>query len=780
MRRILATIAALLFVSGAALAQPTPLAPVAKGSVVPRAFSDRAADTLNLKDFGAFLDGTPHPLSARYHSLAEAQRDYPFVTSLAQQSDSVAVQAALNACAKSPNGATIRAPAGTALFSEGVSSSSNECNIVAPSNGVQTSYSVGDTGGTFATRFLNYTGFAGTMVRFSPVENLLSSNQIGSGIQGVLLDCNRTVGCTGLVQKSGVFFTDHFSVNEPREYVATTNAPSAAGTSVLYFANTAAIPGLEIGAAVTDPNITRGTYVFAYTGTSVTLSSALPPAASFTAAITGTSMVVTAVASNKIHIGQVITGTNVTGGTTVIGRAYGTVDGVGTYTVSVSQTVVSEPMATVAGVASGESVGFAGEGARFDTAQTYGTNTLSWFDVDFQGINSGSNAPLIAVQGSTPATGNGNYGNPALGRFHRVMCYTQAADCLVMGNSDHIQFDWLQQYPINPPYQTGNCMTLAGGNVSGGASQGGPAYSNHFGYVSCQQPIVVQGTDTPWSYPSSNHRFDWLDYNNGTLPPQIGTGSSAYSASDQGFSLTFDGSLYGVVAQLPDNTLTRGSARGTRAVDLQTTRDIPGQIAFGTYSTLAGGYGNTAYGYGSAVTGGLYAQSFGTYSRAGGHEAYSFGYGWDCYGSNNGGNNYAAEACLAVLNKVSNASTGWRLTGDGNVATTGLGSSNNCLNIIDNSQFTMDIQLSAFDRSNTSLWYSWHEPHAVMRRVSGVGSTTYTASGTAAALGNMTVSAAPTVTADTTNGCLSLVFNPPASNTDYIGATATIRFTWTQ
>jgi len=63
--------------------------------------------------------------------------------------------------------------------------------------------------------------------------------------------------------------------------------------------------------------------------------------ASFTAAIATTTMTVTAVASGTILIGQTISGTGVTAGTTITAQLTGTTGGIGTYTVSASQTVSS-------------------------------------------------------------------------------------------------------------------------------------------------------------------------------------------------------------------------------------------------------------------------------------------------------------------------------------------------------------------------------------------------------------------------------------------------------
>ncbi|EDL5731316.1 hypothetical protein CWG78_01575 [Salmonella enterica subsp. enterica serovar Halle] len=65
---------------------------------------DKNKDVINVKDFGARGDGSDHPLSEVFPSLASAQAVYPFVASLSQTQDYAAIQAAINA-AKTINAA---------------------------------------------------------------------------------------------------------------------------------------------------------------------------------------------------------------------------------------------------------------------------------------------------------------------------------------------------------------------------------------------------------------------------------------------------------------------------------------------------------------------------------------------------------------------------------------------------------------------------------------------------------------------------------------------------
>jgi hypothetical protein len=75
-----------------------------------------------------------------------------------------------------------------------------------------------------------------------------------------------------------------------------------------------------------------------------------------------------------------------------------------------------------------------------------------------------------------------------------------------------------------------------------------------------------------------------------------------------------------LVATVADNTATGGNARGTNAVDWQTSRSAATMVANGNYSVIAGGSNNTASGLNSFTFGDNNVAS-GTYSIAGGRNA---------------------------------------------------------------------------------------------------------------------------------------------------------------
>lgn len=63
---------------------------------VERLLSDKLQDEVTVEDFGATGDGVERPLSSKFSTLAEAQAQYPFATSLTQSLDWAALQAAVN------------------------------------------------------------------------------------------------------------------------------------------------------------------------------------------------------------------------------------------------------------------------------------------------------------------------------------------------------------------------------------------------------------------------------------------------------------------------------------------------------------------------------------------------------------------------------------------------------------------------------------------------------------------------------------------------------------
>lgn len=97
----------------------------------------------------------------------------------------------------------------------------------------------------------------------------------------------------------------------------------------------------QAAGSVTDEAVTlRGTGRFKVAGRDISAPAVSGADASFTGAIAGTTLTVSAVASGSVAVGQEISGSGITVGTTITALGTGT-GGAGTYTVSESQTAAS-------------------------------------------------------------------------------------------------------------------------------------------------------------------------------------------------------------------------------------------------------------------------------------------------------------------------------------------------------------------------------------------------------------------------------------------------------
>lgn len=77
------------------------------------------------RDFGAIADGTLHPLSEQFATLAQAQAVYPHVTSLSQSIDWAALQGAIHAASQSSEVGVVYTPKGVYIQNETITMKSN-------------------------------------------------------------------------------------------------------------------------------------------------------------------------------------------------------------------------------------------------------------------------------------------------------------------------------------------------------------------------------------------------------------------------------------------------------------------------------------------------------------------------------------------------------------------------------------------------------------------------------------------------------------------------------
>jgi hypothetical protein len=218
----------------------------ATGGSAARALSARAADWLNPADYGAIMDGTSHPLSSVYNTLAAAQAVCPEATALSQETDWCAMQAIIDKVQAMPalvptysnisgaSGAKIRVPNHAMLYTGADALNANNISLtVAGDDGLSSgavvkatpwlnyglnnkmgvgSAVVSATGlGYSAADQLTLTGLGGTC-EISPVINVL------------------TVGSSGEILSTNIATPGSCSVPPPNPQAYTTLSPGFGAT----------------------------------------------------------------------------------------------------------------------------------------------------------------------------------------------------------------------------------------------------------------------------------------------------------------------------------------------------------------------------------------------------------------------------------------------------------------------------------------------------------------------------------------------------------------------
>jgi len=230
-----------------------------------------------------------------------------------------------------------------------------------------------------------------------------------------------------------------------------------------------------------------------------------------------------------------------------------------------------------------------------------------------------------------------------------------------------------------------------------------------------------------------------------------------------------------IMPVIPDGTAIGGNARGSGAVDLQTGRYLPTEVASGLQAVIGGGIGNAATGSGAIVAGGYYnsAAGFGT-AIPGGARATDRGSAGGMYYSSSGCQAFAIQGTCQrswhVLAAMPNTAAAVRLTSDSAApASTGI----NCVPIPNGSSYQTAVRATARNWG-TNENASWDAIQGMLVRKNGFPTAYLGGAGgaqsqtTAGAFGTLAVAA------DATNNCLALTYTPPAGNTDSIHIVATV------
>lgn len=148
------------------------------------AFGIVERDSYNVKAYGAIADGSTHPLSDFYASLAAAQVDYPHATALTNEMDWAAIQLAVNSAltqGANPGGRVI-VPTGIYLIDQEIALP-GQVQLIGNARGSTTIRASGMTfSGKIAMVSLGITGSA-TLAHGTRIENLvLDANNIAASV----------------------------------------------------------------------------------------------------------------------------------------------------------------------------------------------------------------------------------------------------------------------------------------------------------------------------------------------------------------------------------------------------------------------------------------------------------------------------------------------------------------------------------------------------------------------------------------------------------------------
>jgi hypothetical protein len=209
-----------------------------------------------------------------------------------------------------------------------------------------------------------------------------------------------------------------------------------------------------------------------------------------------------------------------------------------------------------------------------------------------------------------------------------------------------------------------------------------------------------------------------------------------------------------------------------------------GGVVGGAYSSNFGGLNNLSNGFGSMTRGqnntasavddvaeGSSNSSTGSYSRTEGFNSTDRArFGISCYATGDLAALGDAQTCFTVLHGTGASGSAIHLTSDGLVA-----SGINCVNIPNNTAYAITVTLMAFDHTTVTKNETWLNWGGLLTRGANAASTAVTMQTTPTPLTNGSLSgSAVSVTADTTNGCLTTTFTPPTANTDTWNAVARV------
>jgi hypothetical protein len=189
------------------------------------------------------------------------------------------------------------------------------------------------------------TGLSGVYVgRFAWVAaDRVTVNSTGAGVPAGFVHREQQALITGFLNEQTMLVPQGLPItlHQAGDFWAVNDGTSAATVGQKVYANPAS-GKITTGATATPP---QGASVTASVVGTIGATSTIA-VNSLTGSISGTTLTISAVGTGLLAPGEVITGTNVGAGTTIVSQLSGTAGGVGTYEVSESQTVGSTTITT--------------------------------------------------------------------------------------------------------------------------------------------------------------------------------------------------------------------------------------------------------------------------------------------------------------------------------------------------------------------------------------------------------------------------------------------------
>jgi len=704
------------------LQQASAVPVTATGSTTSRALTDRFADVVNVRDFGAVFDGNSHPLSAYYSTLAAAQAVYPHAVALTDEIDGVAIQAAINLCQSRvvnySYGGTVVLPCGNGLVNQPLAISKQNVSLISQGAEFTINSNIQRFMPSAPTR-LTWTGaarsagqFQANMLTVAPTDgNRLLS---GTNVRGILFYCNSVVGAAGPLIASVRQAVIEVATYEPAG-ISYPGASLTAGSQAITVSSTA---GLRLGESVVSASLPRGCYVAAITDATHFNASAQASA---------TSTETVTIGGEGIRF-DVVDGLNDSNDTQFLRVRF---------------------------------KGYALAGA----------------------VN--ATGPLVMIGGSgvVGSSGGTHWGNTSVNWFDDIQCIHNNGHCVVCNNSDHNFHGNLTGQNIgggagrvlicngsldahNGGARFHEFHHLGDGGIHAGTDTGGytvPAQGNRILTLDRQNGGLPPTLGVGASCMVGSDNLQVLGFTGGAQAILAQCPDSTVSGGNLRASNAVD--LQTV------RTAATQVASGVQSVIAGGSSNT----ATGQTSVVSGGTGNQATGLSSVVVGGLNNLASQSYSVAIGNACVADLYG--VMGFSNGliASGRRAQYNIQILRGTSAANTTpIRLTADAAAA-----GSVNVVNLVASNQCSgLAVTLSATDSTNSANSYVWRQPLGLLKRAGTVATTTYTPLGTPVSGGTGTVTGiAVTEAADTTNGGYSLTFTPPTGNAAVWRLVATVEWT---